>query len=101
MVRFQWKIARPAFRRQGNQVYFHLLEYNRYALETGSQTVQEDFALDAMPGAFLLEPLGGMGAGGFASMAGSSSPGKAGMVISFDEYPSMPWPRRSAARGGR
>ena len=84
--------------RQGNQVHLHLVEYNRYALETGIQTTQEDISpglVSASP--FLADPMGGLGAAGFSGHGGT---GSAGMVSSFDEFPAMPSvPKLGSARG--
>ncbi|MBK7408295.1 MAG: hypothetical protein IPJ40_09660 [Saprospirales bacterium] len=75
--------------RHGSQVNFHLVEYNRYALQTGIQTLQEDISPEMATGSALLpDPLGVKAAGSIG--APPSNAGKITILSSFEEYPSMP-----------
>lgn len=87
--------------RHGSQVHFHFVEYNRYALESGIRTVQEDLPPGLVSGApFLMEALGGIGIAGPGSPNGPSGAGKTGIVSSFDAFPAIPpVPQIGSARG--
>lgn len=86
--------------RQGYPVYFHLLEYNRYALRSGIQTTQEDIGpgLHSTP-FFLLDPLA-PGLPNPESELIPSGPGHIAVLNAFEEYPAMPAiPAIGQARG--
>ena len=86
--------------RQGYPVYFHLVEYNRYALQSGIQTVQEDISPGMSSGSFfLLDPLGANKPKPDSDIDPSAA-GYIPVLRSFDEYPAMPAiPAIGPARG--
>lgn len=87
-------IARPQVR-QGAQVHFHLVEYNRYVFQTGIETKQEDVSPGMSAGApFLLEAMAGMSPIGMGGIEPTSP------LNSYTGYPTLPvMPKAGAPRG--
>lgn len=88
-------IARPQVR-QGAQVHFHLVEYNRYVFQTGIETRQEDVSpgMSAAGAPFLLEAMAGMSPIGMGGITPSTP------LNSNTGYPTLPvMPKAGAPRG--